>query len=148
MITRKQMECLGLMLYYQTIIDTLLDFVQGEETRESEKRIKSAADLVVWLGAEFISELKETANGWRKSGENWPSYGYGDNKKPLYYEHYLIFKNVVMGGNYEDRLVEIKNSLLSLINPKIGFDIKKANAEACLNFFSNLLSACQAACRR
>jgi hypothetical protein len=150
MTTRKQMDLLGLMLYCQNIVDALLGFLRREEVKKLEEKMKSAADLMVWLGAEFAPEFKETVNGWRKSGEKWPSYGYGDLETRLCHECYLVFEKTVKNGGYKNRLVEIRRNLLSLINPDpaIDFSNQKENAEVCLDFFSNLLGACHYAFKR
>lgn len=148
MITGKQMDYLGLALYCQNVVDALLGFLQGEKVKELEEKMNSAADLMVWLGTEFVPEFKETADSWRKSGKKWQSYDYGSRTTPLHYEHYLIFEKAVRDGSHQDRLAELRKGLLRLLDLTIDLDAKKEGAEACLYFFSDLLTACLYAFRR
>ena len=76
MSTRKQEDYLGMALYCRIVIDALLDLLRDIEIKELKEKMKSAADLIVWLGAELVPEFKTTVNRWEK-GKRYPSYGYG-----------------------------------------------------------------------
>lgn len=147
MSTRKQEDYLGMALYCRVVIDALLDFLQEIEVKELKEKMKSAADLIIWLGAELVPEFKTTVRRWEK-GKRYPSYGYGDIENRLHYEHYLIFEKAVKRGSYQGQLAEIRRGLLSIIKPSTKLKAKKEAAGFGLDFFVSLESACLYAFRQ
>lgn len=141
MSTRKQEDYLGMALYCRIVIDALLDFLRDIEVKELKEKMRSAADLIVWLGAELVPEFKTTVRRWEK-GKKYPSYGYGSMESRLHYEHYLIFEKAVKRGSHQGQLAEIRKGLLSIIRPSTKLKVKKEAVNICLDFFVGLESAC------
>ena len=148
MSTRAQRYSLGMALYCRIIIDALLDILQDNEVKELKEKMRSVADLVVWLGGDFVPRFKRIKRRWEKLNKRWVSYGYGEIESPLHYEHYLLFEKTVKRHGYQDRLVEIRNGLLSILKPSMGPEDKEKFARDCLDFFVKLEGTCNYAFRQ
>lgn len=128
-IEAERIEILSLASFFQGVLDALLEFCEDKKHPELESRVQKGASFLVQVGQDFEPNFKTLASG-----------------KLEPYLHYDIFRRIVGGSIYQERLAEVREKFLSIIDEEIELQQRKQNAEFCIDFLYRAVNICLYEC--
>lgn len=133
---------LGISLFLVAVNDALIGFCEeGKEDEEFRIRVRSAAEFIAILGADFSKELRKRSEKLKLERRLY--YGFRqDYQSQIRYVHYDVFRRFIEGHKYQDQVLEVVKKLRSVLDRRLTIKTRKANAKLCLVFLSEFNSTC------
>lgn len=134
---------LGTSLFLVAVNDVLIRFCdEGKENEEFRIRVRSAAEFITILGADFSKELRKCHD--RLNLTKRLHYGFRGEERlsQIRYVHHDVFRRFIEGHKYQGRMLEVVKKLRSVLDRRLTLETRKANADFCIHFLADFNGVC------
>ena len=133
---------LGISLYLVAVNDALIRFLdEGVEDDQCRIRIRSAADFISIVGADYSDRLRKRLG--KLSFKRKLYYGFRqDDQSQIRYVHFDVFRRFIEERKYQDSVLNVVKKLRSLLDCRLKIKTKKKNARLCLYFLGKFQDTC------
>ena len=133
---------LGISLYLVAVNDALIRFLdEGVEDNQFHDRVKSVAEFISIVGADFSEELRKRYD--RLSTNQRCHYGFReDDQSEIRYAHVDVFRHFIELHKYRHGVLEVVRRLRSVLDRRTKIETRKTDARFCLEFLYQFNSTC------